>query len=163
MKVKYLIMSCITINIAVCKCGNFPEKNYPIEIINKSEETIYSYLALGGEGGNAYPDTTLSFDKKKIGYTTKPGKASHRALPLLTIEEWISRLPKDTLSIYIFSKDTLDRYNWSEIQLGYKILIRYDLSIEDVNLLHNKYDIPEIPYPPDERMKNMKMYPPFKN
>jgi len=35
------------------------------------------------------------------------------------------------------------------------------LALTDVVTLKNKYGVPEIPYPPDERMKDMKMYPPY--
>jgi hypothetical protein len=69
-------------------------------------------------------------------------------IPLFPIEKWILDLPHDTLSIYFFSQDTLNKYSWEEIQRDYKILRRYDLSIEDIHKLHNEYDIPVITYPP---------------
>jgi hypothetical protein len=56
--------------------------------------------------------------------------------------------------IYIFNQDTLNKYTWEEIQREYKVLQRYDLSSEDINLLYNKYKVPEIPYPPDENEKH---------
>ena len=42
-------------------------------------------------------------------------------------EEEIEFLPKDTLSIFIFSTDTLNKYSWEEVRRDYKILRRYDL------------------------------------
>jgi hypothetical protein len=57
--------------------------------------------------------------------------------------------------------DTINKYSWEEIQRDYKVLRRYDLSVEDFNLLYKKNGDSEILYPPDERMKYMKMYPPY--
>ena len=145
-----------------CKC-DLTDKSYSIFIDNKSEFIISSYLALGEiDGVTAYPDTTLFFDKKRIGYETEPGKRAYRILPTFTYEKWFTMLlPQDTLSIYIFSKDTLDKFSWFEIQSGYKILQRYDLSLEDFKSLSDKNGVPVIYYPPTEAMKNMKMYPPY--
>ncbi|WP_291529405.1 hypothetical protein [Bacteroides sp. UBA939] len=161
MKIRHFIICSIATIIVVLGCKKIPERSYSVWMTNKSKETISSYWALDPER-HSYPDTTLSFGKEEsIGYIIKPGNTSYGGVPLLTIEEWILRLPKDTLSIYIFSQDTVNKYSWSEIQSDYKVLRRYDLSIGDIHALYNEYDIPDIPYPPTEKMKNMKMYPPY--
>ena len=36
---------------------------------------------------------------------------------------------------YVFSVDTLEKYSWEEIREGYKILKRYDLSMDDLDSL----------------------------
>ena len=71
-------------------------------------------------------------------------------------EEEIESLPKDTLSIFIFSTDTLNKYSWEEVRRDYKILRRYDLSIQDLELLDYK-----VYYPPTPAMSRMKMYPKY--
>jgi hypothetical protein len=114
MKKIFLTIGVITLCIA-CKC-NLLDNNYSIFIDNESTLIISSYLALGETGATAYPDTTLFFDKKWIGHDTKPGKRAYRALPTFTYEEWFAKFPQDTLSIFIFSQDTLNKYRWSEIQ-----------------------------------------------
>ncbi|MDR1272999.1 MAG: hypothetical protein LBK12_00465, partial [Odoribacteraceae bacterium] len=76
-------------------------------------------------------------------------------------EKWIAQFPRDTASIYIFNQDTLNAYPWEEIQRDYKILQRYDLSLENFHELENEYGIPVITYPPDARMRHVKMYPPY--
>ena len=38
----------------------------------------------------------------------------------------------DTLSVYVFHTDTLNKYNWATISSQYKVLVRYDLSYTDV-------------------------------
>ena len=79
-----------------------------------------------------------------------------------TLEENIKRTtPIDTVSIFYFHADTINKYSWEIIQRDYKILRRYDLSSQDIVTLKDHRGIPEIPYPPDERMKDMKMYPPY--
>jgi hypothetical protein len=62
----------------------------------------------------------------------------------------------DTLSVFFFDPDTLSAYNWEIIRNEYKILIRYDLSHEDLKRTNWI-----IYYPPNEIMKNMKMYPTY--
>ncbi|MCL2727598.1 MAG: hypothetical protein FWD56_04360, partial [Bacteroidales bacterium] len=64
----------------------------------------------------------------------------------------------DTLSFFIFDADIFNAYTWEEIQSGYMVLKRYDLSPQDLRALRRR-----ITYPPDERMKNMKMHPPSEN
>jgi len=40
--------------------------------------------------------------------------------------------PKDIISIFVLSKDTLDKYSWDRISSDYNILMRYDLDLEDL-------------------------------
>ena len=108
-------------------------------------------------GNNIYPDTMFIIKPTGI---LKP--YSHSNTPIsFPLEDIIKKTPKDTLSFFFFHADTLEKYPLEILQRDYKILRRYDLSSQDVIALKNKYGIPEIPYPPDERMKNMKMYPPY--
>ena len=69
-------------------------------------------------------------------------------------KSFFDSLPKDTLSIFIFSTDTLNKYSWEEVRRDYKILKWYDLSYEDCKLLKFR-----VPYPPTPAMSRMKMYP----
>ena len=65
-------------------------------------------------------------------------------------------MPGDTLSIYLFHVDTLAKYSIDEIREDYKVLQRYDLSLEDLEHLDYK-----LSYPPDAKMSGVKMYPPY--
>ncbi|WP_291529404.1 hypothetical protein [Bacteroides sp. UBA939] len=150
----------VAILFTSCKC-NLTDKSYSVFIDNKSEFVISSYLALGGKGETAYPDTSLLFERKCVGYATKPGSRADQALPTFTYEEWFAMLPQDTLSIFIFNQEVLNNYSWEQIQQDYNILQRYDLSLEDFYRLSDKNDNPVITYPPTEAMRNMKMYPPY--
>ena len=62
----------------------------------------------------------------------------------------------DTVFVYIFDAELIENTPWEVIARDYLVLKRYDLTLEDLNSLNWN-----IPYPPDERMKNMKMWPPY--
>ena len=144
------------------KCENAPYKRYSVDLKNDAEYSIGFYFALGGNYGTLYPDTLLPTTNQ---YIIKEIKRDSRYIYDSGIkwEEIYSQFPKDTLSIYIFHTDTLNQYTWEEVRDNYLILNRYDLSLDDLTKLNNKYSVPEIPYPPNERMKNMKIYPPYGN
>ena len=108
-----------------------------------------------------YPDTTLVLLEANEVLNIKPGQTHHVSLSLSPIAEWVQSLPYDTLSVFFFSQDTLNTHSWEEIKQEYKVLQRYDLSVKNFQTLLNQYEIPEISYPPDERMKDMKMYPQY--
>jgi 3-deoxy-D-arabino-heptulosonate 7-phosphate (DAHP) synthase len=65
------------------------------------------------------------------------------------------------MSVFYFHPDTVAKYKKEEIQRNYKVLRRYDLSVEDIQKLKNKNDVPVITYPPTEATKDIKMYPPY--
>ena len=62
-----------------------------------------------------------------------------------------------SLNYFLFYPDTLAKYDWETIRKDYKILIRYDLSRQDLKKLDWCFY-----YPPTEEMKGMKMFPPYK-
>ena len=142
------------------KCEGLLPSYYQIDYVNNADYDICCYdLDNRGKYKNCYPDTTISFGKEL-------GIVKAHSYVIVTIgrrpiEDYFDNIPSDTLSVFYFHPDTLAKYTWEEIQRDYKVLRRYDLSIEDIKMLYNKYDVPEIPYPPDERMKHMKMYPPY--
>jgi len=103
---------------------------YDIRVINNTNHDIEAVPGLGPDFMSSYPDTAISelepyfvhvhsHDHNYIGYREK-------------WETVFPRLPADTLSIYIFSTDTLKAYPWSVVRSGYKILKRYDLSLKDL-------------------------------
>ena len=161
MKAQYLFILCIFILEGACKCQNCLEYDTSIYIDNNSEFTISFYIPLIGMNGGIYPDTTITFDKKNVGYPTKSGDIAHAGISNISLERWVQSFPNDTVSIYIFDKEILDSFLWEIIQQDYNILQRYDLSLEDFYTLYNKSKIPVITYPPTEAMKDMKMYPPY--
>jgi hypothetical protein len=141
-----------------CELPNY----YDVQYTNNTDFNICYHVAdsYGKYKKTVYPDTTIFFEKRLA--TIKAKSYFIDAYLEISVEKVIEEnIPSDTLSIFYFHADTVSEYSWEKIQREYKVLRRYDLSIEDIRLLYNKHDVPEIPYPPDERMKNMKMYPPY--
>lgn len=74
-----------------------------------------------------YPDTFLATNKPIL-QMIRPQVHTR----LESKEKWEEVLPKDTLVVYILSKDTVDKYSWEKIRSDYNILKRYDLSLDDL-------------------------------
>ena len=155
MKTKFIL-----IELSVCFClgqchFSMEEVTYPWYVQNNASYSIGTYFAFGCYDFSltAYPDTTIQQDSvmamvtfnKKLEVWRSPNR-----------EKLIKSLPSDTLSIFIFHVDILNRYTWEDIRQNYRILKRYDLSLKDLQKLDYT-----VPYPPTEMMKDMKMYPPY--
>ena len=103
-----------------------------------------------------YPDTLLPVIKP-VSFVPI-NKEMHTSFGDLGYQEdhLFASLPADTLSIFIFDYDIIERYDWQTIRDNYTILVRYDFSQKDLQKL--KWCIY---YPPTEEMKDMKMFPPY--
>ena len=64
--------------------------------------------------------------------------------------------PAGYYSVFILSLDAYKEKGWDGIRNDYDILVRYDLTFDDLKALKDT-----IPFPPTEKMKDMKMYPPY--
>ncbi|MFQ3576991.1 MAG: hypothetical protein SNJ77_11205 [Cytophagales bacterium] len=100
------------------------------------------YFLAVGRDGFAYPDTNLPQNNFGL-YRSVKSNYNHRNCPSVKWEDIISKLPKDTLSIYFFNSDTLENQTWEEIRNKHIVLQRYDLSIHDIK---HRGDIIEFPY-----------------
>ena len=142
--------------VSGCPTSHTP---YTYKMYNNAGYDIFAGYGLKSSAPHFYPDTSF---EKLVNYRLIKSHSFNAHDEKHPLEETIQReTPRDTVSIFYFHADTVSKYPWDIIQRDYKILRRYDLSPQDIITLKNKYDIPEIPYPPDARMKNMKMYPPY--
>lgn len=158
MKMKLLILALLNLVVFIqCKKG-LPTK-YDVNYVNNADHSIYFLPIFGFGGTQAYPDTTISFKKDNLGLISQ--KAFVVGAENSPIESILKSIPSDTLSIFYFHPDTVTKYLWEVIKHDYKILRRYDLSLENIRALCNSQGVPIIPYPPTEAMKDMKMYPPY--
>jgi hypothetical protein len=151
------IFSILGLSIAMLFFQSCPEQEYCWYLDNNSSDTLFVYVAFAF-CPTVYPDTVISDEMSFIGGFPPKTKLSIRPTPT----DWkktVKKLPKDTLSVYIMSIDTFLIYTGQEIKDDYKVSVRYDLSIRDIEKLLDDEGLPTIPYPPDERMKDMKMYP----
>lgn len=118
-----------------CRDGTLAmDKGFSLMVYNYSSNDIYAYLADGGQH-TAYPDTLLSAAFPGIGNSSVPLIPKGLSWPFRSNQNWKDRvlsLPRDTLSIFILSPDTLSKYSWDVIRVKNKILKRYDLSVADL-------------------------------
>ena len=141
----------------------FGPPSYSYRITNNAEYDICVGIWWGWvfSGEYQYPDTSLlEWD----GLSFIKANSYHRGDFKHPLDKLITRdIPSDTISIFFFHADTIIMNHWQLIRRDYNILRRYDLSSQDIVKLKEAHGgrFPEIPYPPDERMKNMKMWPPY--
>lgn len=148
---KLLGWSCLLMLLSYADCERLAETYYTITIKNHSSDTIRFYVgSLGSE--HVYPDTLLPAEKPSFGKILR-SRSGYRdsSLPW---EEVFAHLPYDTLSIFILDNSVFENEEWPVIRDQYKILKRYDVSIQDLqNMDFN------VTYPPDSTMDGIKMYP----
>jgi len=135
------------------ECKKAPNEKHSIKLTNSSQSSIGYYFALGGKFGNYYSDTIPPASNDYIGKDLGSNKTFYYYFGG-SQENLFTGLPKDTLSVYVFSSDTLSKYPWAEVRNKYKVLKRYDLSLYDLNKLDWT-----ITYPPSTEMKDVKMFP----
>jgi hypothetical protein len=108
--------------------------SYDIDLVNNSGHPIGYYFATGGEYGTFYPDSlpeTNNYIMYDISKVIQPGFEHHHR----SWERYFQTLPYDTLSVFIFHTDTLNKYTWDEVRDRYKILRRHDLSLDDLQVM----------------------------
>lgn len=127
-----------------------------------------SQIFISGQNQFDYPDTSVSQRNIFLGYdsATKKIKSGDDYSfswgqgscfeALFSGGGAHELLISDTLNLFIFCYDTLVKYDWDVIRSKYKILKRYDLSLEDLKRLNWI-----VTYPPTEAMKNIKQFPPY--
>jgi len=117
------ILVILAIMLCGASCKDLVDHVYSIRIQNNSKDTVQFYESYN------YPDTLIDVIKPRL-KMVYPSKYSY----LDSKKEWDEVLvsPKDTISIYILSKDTVDKYGWDKIRSNYNILKRYDLSLDDL-------------------------------
>lgn len=132
--VKILMIIFLVTNL--CKCDKTAmDKKYAVYLLNNAEHSIGCYFGLGGNFGTLYPDTLLPVSNQYIITEIKPG-SKYIYDSGIEWEEIYSKLPQDTMSVFIFHTDTLKNDSWEEIRGNYKVLKRYDLSLDDLKRMN---------------------------
>jgi len=160
--IQILVTVCFVLLFQACPDSRLT----PLNLENNSNDTLGVYFA--DCYYTAYPDTLLP-DKFENGLLSgTEGNTTSIIYSFLGAPETIyEKLPKDTLSIFILNMNNMNNMNnhydveeidsmWKEMNYGKRFLWRYDISLQDLRKLNFL-----LSYPPDERMKYMKMYPPY--
>jgi len=136
--VVFIWLTCTANQCSKEKCHN------KIPFINNSDKTLY-----------VFPKTSPPFDTilgLGSGFFIDHDRGDYKVLPNSVSTTAIFMRSRNcfngfqTIMIFVLNE-------WADI-----ILRRYDLTPEDLELLNW-----EVPYPPTEVMKNMKMWPPYGN
>lgn len=135
----------------VTSCHVKQDFEYPLVVENNSGDHLFFHAATESSL-LMYDDTVLTANRDDIAMQIVE-ESVRIGNPIRWVER-MSYLQLDTLSIYFFHPDTLSLYDWDVIRNDYKVLKRYDLSIEDLNSLNFT-----VPYPPTAEMEGMKQYP----
>lgn len=91
-----------------------------------------------------YPDTSIpditgrQWDLRTI----PPDEQIPYDFPIKKWRELFEQLPGDTLSLFVFHADTIQKYNWQEIRAGYKILKRIDISQKELERMKSTIQYP---------------------
>ena len=156
--IKILLLICVCIT-NTCGLKDSENCHHSIEFTNNSDGlldvnfTIFSYY---------YPDPldiskipNFSEDQKNIksNETRKNLYTRHCMEKYLNEGEWFF----DTVYVYVFDATVVENTPWEVVARDYLVLKRYDLTLEDLQLLNWK-----ISYPPTEAMRYVIQSPPFK-
>jgi len=140
--------------ISVCHPGEFLE-SVPNELYleNTSDQTVCFFIT---EKHN-YPDTLFP---TVLPIMYKLSKGESHLVYGHTKDSWSRAIKKDFnsnyLSVYVYDSLMLESSAWETICKNYTILVRYDLTGDDI-----KRGCDFITYPPDENMKSIHMWPPY--
>ena len=90
-------------------------------------------------------------------FIVEPGDKSYvECIEYDPLDRLFADLPHDTLSVFVLHADTVRQYSWERICADNNIVVRYDLSKNDVLSFKNHI----VPFPPTEAMRDLNMWPP---
>lgn len=152
---RFILLFAVSFIMLSGKCKMpMTDYEYPLYLQNNSDKRAKFTVNNRYNAGPQYPDTTLFWEP--IGIVVQAQEKRAVAGGSLNWEKIYKSVPNDTLSFVIFDADTLAKYPWEVIRNNYKILKRYDLSLDDLKRLNYT-----LYYPATEAMKGMKMYPAY--
>lgn len=129
-----LIFIVVLLVLSAGSCEKFGEKKYVVWLENKSGVRLYNTVGTPGQGtAGIYPDTSLPLSKP-IFSEVLPQSTGYIIYGSQKIEKIFELLSKDTLSVYVFNADTVDRYDWNTVRTQNRMLRRYDLSLQDLKI-----------------------------
>lgn len=126
-KAIYFVLTLMFVSLCAA-CKDVSGYDTRLIIINNSDVNIFFSL------GYTYPDTTIRDYNPTASTATfeVKAKSSKHYSVICCWESLIEDLPADILMIFVFDADTLEQVPWEEIRSEYKILKRYDLSLQDL-------------------------------
>lgn len=118
------ILLFLIIGLVSYSCEPLYEHYYRIRIKNYSNENLYVY------GKYILPDTLLENNRPELKLLLSGGYADITDNELNDIA--LEKFKTQKLSVFILSKDTVDKYEWSIIRENYLICKRYEINSQDL-------------------------------
>jgi hypothetical protein len=158
MKKSLIVLFIISIVIGVTGCEKFISFEF---LLADKYDSVYCYIP--DKRVACVKDTTIYFSKGDLRLLLlrdwKEGiKHGEISLGSGTIDNLFDNWQSDTVSFFIFDRDTVDLYPWDYIIQNYCVLQRYDFSKTDLEQLKC-----QISYPPTEEMSKIQMFPPYRD
>ena len=153
-KILFVCFSSIIVIITGCDTTiETDTRHYHIRFTNTSNYDTYIRCGL------KHPDTSLATMQEVTvpawHLKTEAHSTNYDALTYRTTYESIFRT-HDTLMVFVFNADTVESYDWEQVQNNYMIAQRYDLALNDLYQLNW-----QLTFPPSKEMRNIKMWPPY--
>lgn len=171
------IISCMWVVIFLSSFSGCGDSEYEYDdyfyATNNSSQPVVCYMALGIPeiAPTAYPDTMLPpfcyIPDRKVEYTHYLVLSETPLFVLLgSKESYINKfrfkeieslgIGVDTVSVFFINADTLLMKGYNYVRDNYRILIRYDVSMDEF-----RRDPQIFHFPPSEDIKDVKMYPSY--
>lgn len=142
-----------------------------IIVANDSDKDIACFFPrasdypLEGYPYHVYPDTTITFAKNFVQFPFKAKtEKEYKFICYHNFAKVYEHYNTDTLSFFVFDNSIMTgkrSREWNDVAEEYDVLVRYDISLEDMRLLSVSNLSVEISYPPTQKMKDIKMWPPY--
>ena len=104
----------------IASCERLVDHGIFFKVQNNSSDTIRCFASY------SYPDTTLPVNKPSLQMVKPQGYTKIGDKELEDVST------KDTILVFIFSEEIVDKYSWDVIKSQYKILKRYNLTTADL-------------------------------
>ena len=129
-----------------------------IMVNNKSQIPIACYVADGVSSGFSYPDTSLTTTINTYCLTENIANSSVILESRFGYSyDWLLSFTQEgILSVFVFDQALADSKGWELTFSGNNYIVRYDLSVKDLELLQGT-----ICFPPSELMRNVRMFPAY--
>jgi hypothetical protein len=145
------IFSAVMLLLLLTSCEKLVPMRQAIYVRNNSSQTIYYYAEY------ILPDTMLSVNKPRWLKEIAPGGIREFYDNEVNDKEFKRLDSGERITVFILDKNVVDTYEWEYIRENNMVLRRYEFLIKELYADNGRNVI----YPPDERMKDIKMYPPY--
>ncbi|MBO9204400.1 MULTISPECIES: hypothetical protein [Niastella] len=127
-----LLLPCFFLSMT-CHKSNTRHCHYQIDFENKSDKSLTVVLSYD------YPDTSINFQSPYIEHDFYGGIAPHQKWYVengeMCVESILLDHSYERVSLFIFDSEVLRTTPWSEVRKNYKVLTRYDFTLDDLRAL----------------------------